>query len=917
MKTKGLKFSWLIGSLFVIGLMATGIAIFGITFLGSLSIAELEAQRYAERDQSLARLVFESHLKSIEDQLRTTAVDQDLIDSVNEYDSGKATRILELAGQNSSGALPDVLILDHEKQMGWLNASLALVDVGAVLPGQTLRTMPPDVWRFYSDQSTDQPTNLAVIAIPVINPEDGRVIARLIGGSLINDSFTLLDSLSNVLSVQDIAIVHRNQTLASYGVFTDPAHVQEVLALLGDKSNVLWEAKLFTKSVLEAGDSGSPIYVIAEEPSDTLNNIEDTYLDIFFPFLLYIGIASIAAAYLVNQITASSLASLVSYASARADNNKSEQFEQGRIAEYNLLGSLFDKAFASVQKTNAQFRELIDGSLQGIVIHSNSKILYVNDALLQILGYDADEIDQLVGQSIWKIYAPEEHERMRNYRRIREVGGVAPTVYEVIAHSKSCDPIWIEQHVRMTTWNDAPAIHTTITDISDRKEQEKLIEQHANYDALTSLPNRNLFLDRLRQSLAQQEKTDATGAVLIIDIDRFKAVNDLYGHEVGDPILQTIAKRIETIVDSSDTVSRIGGDEFAVLLTDTEDDWEIERIAQDILHNISRKINAEAGKEIVLTASAGISVYPFDGTTETALLKQAEAARNQAKSDGGDRFRFFSKKMNERATRALRLEAALRRAIENDQLEIHIQPIIECVSGTVAGCEALARWNDPELGIVSPGEFIPIAEDTGLIVPLGKQVLKKACEFYRECTERGYDLGGIGVNISPRQCREDGFINFVKATLDETDISPRSLTLEITESMMFDDSQIDPVALLTAIKSLGVKISLDDFGTGYSSLSYLKRLPIDTLKIDRSFIKDIETDKDDQALVNAIVTMAHALSIGVICEGVETRKQNTILMHMGCREIQGFYFGKPMPQDEFFEFLEEEPFKAELQLKVS
>lgn len=917
MKTKGLKFSWLIGSLFVIGLMATGVAIFGITFLGSLSVAELEAERYAERDQSLANLVFESHLKNIENQLRTTAVDQDLINAIKEYDSGKATAILELSGQNSSGALPDVLILDHEKQMGWLNASLALVDVSAVLPGQTLRTMPPDVWLFYSDQSDALPTKLAVIAIPVVDPDDGRVIAKLIGGSLINDSFTLLDGLSNVLNVQDIAIVYRGKTLASYGALSDPNHIQKVLQLLGDKSNVLWEAKLFTKSVLDAGDAGTPIYVIAEEPSDTINNIEKTYRDIFFPFLLYIGIASIAVAYLVNQVTASSLTSLVNYATARAESDKPERFETGRIAEYNLLGSLFDNAFASVQKTNAQFRELIDGSLQGIVIHADAEILYVNAALLDILGYDPEDADQLVGQPVWDIYDPVEHARMRNYRKIRQEGGLVPPIYEVLALSKTGESIWIEQHVRMTRWNDAAAIYTTVTDITERKEQEKLIEQHANYDALTGLPNRNLFLDRLRQSLVQQEKSVFTGAVLIIDIDRFKTVNDLFGHDEGDPILQELAERIQAVVDSRDTVSRLGGDEFAVLLTDTEDDWEIERIAQDILLAISAKINAGEDQEVVLTASIGISVYPFDGTTETALLKQAEAARNQAKSDGGNKFRFFSKQMNERATRALRLEAALRKAIENDDLEIHIQPIIECVSGTVAGCEALARWNDPELGVVSPAEFIPIAEDTGLIVPLGKQVLKKTCEFFQECNARGYDLNGIGVNISPRQCREDGFVNLVKTILDETGMPPRSLTLEITESVMFDDSQIDPVSLMTAIKTLGVKISLDDFGTGYSSLSYLKRLPIDTLKIDRTFIKDIENDPDDQALVNAIVTMANALSIGVICEGVETRKQNTILLRMGCREIQGFYFGKPMPADAFFDFLAEEPFKAELQLKVS
>jgi len=912
MKIKGLSFSWLIGSLFVAGLLATGLALFGITFLGSLSIAELEAERYAERERALAGQVFETYLKGIETQLRDIAVDDDLIQAIVAYDSGKATQVLERAGQNASGSLPDVLILDHERQMGWLNASLALVDVGAVLPGQTLRTIPPDVWRFYANDTDNPPTVLAVIALPVIDPADGRVIARLIGGSLINDSYALLDSLSNVLGINNIALVYRDQTLAAYGSLSDPARLDVASKLLTDQPYNLRDDTLFTTAPLFVGSPDIPVVVVAEQKSGILESIETTYLDIFIPFLLYSGIASFSVAFLLNRFAAASLSSLVDHATAQAADAELTPFKQGRIAEYNQLGTMFDEAFSSIKRTNAQFRELIDGSLQGIVIHGDSKIIYVNDALLNILGFLPDERGQLVGQPIWKIYAPEEHERMKTYRKIRLSGGVAPSVYEVMAQAKSGELVWVEQHVRMTTWNGVPAIHTTINDISERKEQERLIEQHSNYDMLTGLPNRPLFLDRLRQSLVQGGKSEPNGSLLLFDLDRFKSGNDLFGHDIGDQILQTIAKRITAILAPGTTASRLGGDEFAVLLPNTSDDWETERVVLDILSAISEKIDTSASPDIVMTASCGISVYPLDGMTDTALLKQAESAMQQAKSEGGNGFRFFSKQMNERATRALKLESALRKAIETDALKIHIQPIINCVSGTVSGCEALARWNDPDLGSVSPADFIPIAEETGLIIPLGKLVLRKACAFYKECHLRGYDLNGIGVNISPRQCREEGFTGFVAAALNEFGMPAHSLTLEITESVMLDDRQVDPVALMKTLKTLGVKISLDDFGTGYSSLSYLKRLPIDTLKIDRSFIKDIEADPDDQALVNAIVTMANALSIDVICEGVENRKQNTILMHMGCREIQGFYFGKPMPEEDFFDFLANEPFKADL-----
>ncbi|MEP1932322.1 MAG: EAL domain-containing protein [Roseibium sp.] len=916
-KCKGIRFNWLILSLFFAGLMVTAAILFGITYLGSLSIAELEIERRADRQQSLSSLVFEAHLRQLESQLRTAAEDQDLVEAIKDYDSGRATRVLELLGQNSTGSQPDILILNHERQLGWLNASLALVDVGAVIPSRALITMPPDIWRIYIHEEETPATIIAVIAIPIIDADTGRMIARLIGGSSINDSFSLLNSLANILAVEDLAIVYRDQNVASFGHFSDRQYLDNVLAALNGNKYVIRNDTLFTSSTLHREENGISIHVITSEISDTVQNIQNTYLEIFLPFLVYIAIACVAAVLILNSFTAPSLKALIQHATARRRDGDLKNHEPGQIAEYNLLGDLFDEAFEAVHRTNAQFRELIDGSLQGVVVHADQEILYVNSSMLEMLDYPQDDPSTLVGKSIFSIYAPNEQERLQNYHDLRKSGEVVPTVYDILGMCQSGEHKWLEQHVRMTNWNGRRAFYVTVLDITDRKEQERLIEQHANFDALTGLPNRNLFLDRLRQALSQAEKSDTMGALLMVDLDRFKAFNDIYSHGFGDQILKTIASRMEYILDPSETVARLGGDEFAIILSGLEDEWEIERRSQEILHVVSVEMQVDHDKTANLTTSIGISVFPNDGLNEDALMRQADAAINQAKEDGGNKFRFFSTKRNERAARALQLETALRKAIDDDMLQIHIQPVIEIINGTIFSCEALARWDDPDLGSIAPGEFIPIAEETGLIVPLGQAILKKACEFYQECSRRGFEVKSISVNISPRQCREDGLINSISTILDETGIPARNLHLEITESVMFDDNRIDPVSLLRAIKSLGVKISLDDFGTGYSSLSYLKRLPIDTLKIDRSFIMDLENDADDQALVNAIVTMADTLSIGVICEGVETRQQNDILKEMGCRYIQGYYFGRPMPADAFFEFLIDKPYKTEAERKVS
>lgn len=433
-------------------------------------------------------------------------------------------------------------------------------------------------------------------------------------------------------------------------------------------------------------------------------------------------------------------------------------------------------------------------------------------------------------------------------------------------------------------------------DISVIKKTEERLQHLANYDPLTNLPNRVLFNDRLILAIAIAHRHKSMAALIVIDLDRFKEVNDTLGHPIGDQLIIAVSKRLKQTIRETDTLSRLGGDEFAVILTDVESVDGAARAAQQFINNLSEPFMLE-GHEIYITASIGIALYPGDSIDKDTLFKSADAAMYSAKIKGKNNFQFFTAQMNDLIIEKLLIESKLRRALDKEEFFLCFQPQVNAKNGRIEVIEALIRWVNPDLGEISPKRFIPVAEDTGLITTIGEWVLREACKINKAWQEEGLPRMTVAVNLSARQFHKQDLAKIISAILTDTKLDPELLELEITESAIMQDVD-DTIETLRRLKSIGVRLSVDDFGTGYSSLNYLRQFPIDVLKIDQSFVRDIKSETNGNSIVSAIIAFAHSMGLEVVAEGVETKEQLDFLRLKGCDRLQGYYYMKPLRNTE-------------------
>jgi diguanylate cyclase (GGDEF)-like protein/PAS domain S-box-containing protein len=573
-----------------------------------------------------------------------------------------------------------------------------------------------------------------------------------------------------------------------------------------------------------------------------------------------------------------------------------------------FLRDISERKQSQVELENREqrFRALVEKSWSGVALLSaDLAFCYTGASTERLLGYSEDD---LAGTSFLAYIHPREREVLRELLSALAAGSSHESQAELRFRHRSGVWIWLEAFAQnMLHEPSVGAIVINYRDVTQRKATEKQLEYQAYYDALTGLPNRLLFRDRVVNAIAQAQRNRRGVAVMYLDLDHFKLVNDSLGHSLGDALLSEVAARLQSCVRASDTISRLGGDEFTILLIDTSSSEAIAGVARKILQSFAHPIRVE-GHELFVTASIGISIFPGDGEDVETLLRCADSAMYRAKELGRNQAQMFTTSMNERYGRRLVLEQSLHHALERDELVLHYQPIFDRNRKKIVSLEALVRWNHPDRGLVQPTEFIALAEETGLIVPIGEWVLRRVCHDLREWRAAGLPPIRIGVNISAPQFQQLSFALVVGSILREFGCEPALLELEITETVAVQNIETTTTAM-RELKELGLRIAIDDFGTGQSSLVYLKRFPIDTVKIDRAFVRDVTTDESAAAIVSYVINLAHTLRLTVVAEGVETNEQWSFLKLNACDQMQGFLFSEPMPADEAEAFMRMEQAK--------
>jgi len=586
---------------------------------------------------------------------------------------------------------------------------------------------------------------------------------------------------------------------------------------------------------------------------------------------------------------------------------KGKTFYDKDLKPIRMTGTHTDVTFEKeLELKNAQQAQMIEQIHDSVISTDlDGNILTFNNGSEILLGYKAQEV---IGKNVTILYLKEDYEIFRKNIEILKKNGEHHSEVRFVKKSKEI----LDVDLSLSLIRDEKSVPIAMVgyskDITKRKkiefalkQQQNILYYQAHHDTLTDLPNRILFIDRLEQGIKKSKRNNTKLALFFLDLDHFKEINDSLGHDIGDKVLKEVTSRLKELIRAEDTLARLGGDEFTIIMHGLIQGQDASLLAQKVLKVLAQPAIVDE-HTLYVSCSIGISLYPDDGDSVQNLLKYADAAMYKAKDEGRNNYQFYSSVMTELAFERVVMEVSLRESIKNEDFVVFYQPQIDAKNNILVGMEALVRWNHPVMGIVSPAKFIALAESTGLIVDIDRYVMKTAMRQVQEWYTKGLNSGVLALNLSVNQLRQSDFIDILIAMMDEIDFPSKWLALEVTESQIMTNPQ-EAIKILNIISDLGIELAVDDFGTGYSSLSYLKKLPINKLKIDQSFVKDLPDDEEDSAITKSVIALAKNLNLKIIAEGVETKEQKEFLVKNGCENIQGYFYAKPMPADEMEKFL--------------
>ena len=743
---------------------------------------------------------------------------------------------------------------------------------------------------------------ITLINVPIIDPHNTLTGCLELHNKLDGESFNEqdLDMLQGLAA--GAAIAMRNAVIVEQQKLTEQqlrVSQQRYRSLVESNSDWLWEVDhtgkyTYASPRLESILGYSPAEVIGRTPFDLMPASEASRVkQIFFNEIMD---QALPIERLVNTNVHKNGQPVVLETSAIPIYDP-----QGRLSGYRGIDRDITERFAEDSKHRLAYM-VLENTPEGVMITDTQlRIIAVNPAFTRTTGYRFEDIE---GQRP-NVLSSGKHEKdfYRDMWRCIEQDGK----WQGEIWNRRCNgevyPEWLNINSIKDDAGTVIYYAAIFSDISSQEHIRKRLHALAYYDDLTGLPNRELFHDRLNNAIAQARRHDKKLGLMFLDIDRFKNINDTLGHKTGDSLLKVVAAKLLACVRDSDSVSRLGGDEFTIILSDLDCADDVIKIARKIVDTFSAPLQLADGMELYATTSIGICIYPEDGDSSETLIKNADTAMYRAKEAGRNNYQFYTRKMSQHFSERLALENDLRKAVENNDLSVAYQPQVDLRSGRIIGFEALARWYHEQHGWVSPARFIPIAEDTGLIYRIGDQVLEKACHQIHEWRKQYSDHLKMAINVSGHQLSKTGTIDYIIDLIDRINLPHNAIELELTESSLMGHTEA-VIRVMEQLSRSGINIAIDDFGTGYSSLSYLKRFSIDKLKIDKSFVKDIDTDENDAEIVTTIIAMANNLGLEVIAEGVETRQQAEYLFRHGCNEVQGFYFSNARFADDISTLLE-------------